>query len=183
MSNPVELWSIGHSNHAPERFVELLQQHGIEAVVDVRSQPYSRFSPHFGQARLRQLLANVAIGYVFLGRELGGRPPEPELYDDDGKVLYGQLTQTERFAEGLQCLLDGAAKQRVAMMCSEEDPARCHRWLLITRALLEGDVPPTVIHIGGHGRLVPEAELGRLVTAPAQQLTFFTDALPGDGRH
>ena len=177
------LWTIGHSNHGAERFVELLQQHDIEAVADVRSQPYSRFSPHFRQARLRELLAEAGLGYMFLGRELGGRPPEPVLYDDAGNVLYDQLAQTERFAKGLRRLLDGAETQRVAVMCSEEDPTHCHRRQLITRALLEGDVPPTVMHIRGNGRLVPEAELGRLVTAPAQQLTFLTDDLPGDDRH
>ena len=173
MSNPVELWSIGHSNHGPERFVELLQQHGIEAVADVRSQPYSRFSPHFRQTALRQLLAEAGLGYVFLGRELGGRPPEPDLYDDAGNVLYDQLAQTERFADGLQRLLDGAVKQRVAMMCSEEDPAHCHRRLLITQALLERGAPPTVIHIRGDGRLVAEAEGGHNEADESEQLTFF----------
>ncbi len=173
MSSAVELWTIGHSNHEPERFVELLQRHSIEAVADVRSQPFSRFSPHFRQARLQQLLAEAAIGYVFLGRELGGRPPEPELYDDAGNVLYGQLAQTQRFAEGLQRLLDGAAAQRVAMMCSEEDPAHCHRRMLITRAILQEQTPPTVMHIRSDGRLIPESELRRCDTNSEQQLTFF----------
>ena len=175
MRNPVELWSIGHSNHGPERFVELLQRHGIEAVADVRSQPYSRFSPHFRQTTLQQLLAEAGLGYVFLGRELGGRPPEPVLYDDAGNVLYDQLAQTQRFADGLRRLLDGAAKQRVAMMCSEEDPAHCHRRLLITRALLAEQTPPTVMHIRSDGRLVPESELQRCDTNSEQQLTFFGD--------
>ena len=173
MSNPVELWSIGHSNHGPERFVELLQQHGIEAVADVRSQPYSRFSPHFRQTALRQLLAEAGLGYVFLGRELGGRPPEPDLYDDAGNVLYDRVARTGRFAEGLRHLLAGAATQRVAMMCSEEDPTRCHRRLLITQALLERGAPPTVIHIRGDGRLVAEAEGGHNEADESEQLNFF----------
>ncbi|WP_428116826.1 DUF488 family protein [Candidatus Poriferisodalis sp.] len=175
MSSAVELWTIGHSNHGPERFVELLQQHSIEAVADVRSQPYSRFSPHFRQTALRQLLAEAGLGYVFLGRELGGRPPEPMLYDDAGNVLYDLLAQTQRFVGGLRRLLDRAEKQRVTMMCSEEDPAHCHRRLLVTRALLAEQTPPTVMHIRSDGRLVPESELQRCDTNSEQQLTLFGD--------
>ena len=175
MTSPVELWTIGHSNHAPERFVELLQQHGIEAVADVRSQPYSRFAVHFRQELLRQLLAEAEVGYVFLGRELGGRPPDPDLYDDDGNVLYGRVARSERFAEGLRRLLAGAATQRVAMMCSEEDPTRCHRRLLITQALLGRGAPPTVMHIRGDGRLSSEAELGGIDISTGGQLSFFRD--------
>ncbi|MDE0498305.1 MAG: DUF488 domain-containing protein [Acidimicrobiaceae bacterium] len=67
MSKPAKIWTVGHSNHPADRFLALLQQHGIETVVDVRSQPYSRFSPHFRQSRLREMLLEIDIGYVFRG--------------------------------------------------------------------------------------------------------------------
>ncbi len=153
----------------------LLKQHGIDVVADVRSQPYSRFSPHFRQNALRELLAEAGLGYVYLGRELGGRPPETEFYDDAGNVLYGQLAQTERFAEGLRRLRDGAATQHVAVMCSEENPTRCHRRLLITCALLSEQEPPSVAHIRGDGRLVREDELAPRDATSGQQLNIFEE--------
>lgn len=173
MSESAKLWTIGHSNHPAERFLALLQQHGIETVLDVRSQPYSRFSPHFRQSRLRELLSGMGIGYVFLGDELGGRPKEPELYDDVGNVMYSRVARTERFAEGLHRLMTAAAAQQVAAMCSEESPARCHRRLLVTRALLNVDTPPTVLHIRGDGRLVPESEMETNKPDTQPQLALF----------
>ena len=68
------LFTIGHSNHAFEHFLELLRRHGVEAVADVRARPYSRFVPHFSKERLERLLSAEAIGYLYLGAELGGKP-------------------------------------------------------------------------------------------------------------
>ncbi len=169
------LWTIGHSNHPADRFLALLQQHGIETVVDVRSQPYSRFSPHFRQSRLRELLLDIGIGYLFLGNELGGRPKEPEFYDSAGNVRYDRVAQTERFAKGLRRLMATAETQQIAATCSEEDPTRCHRRLLITRALLNHDIPPTVMHIRGDGQLVTEAELAGCNRGSERQLSIFGD--------
>ena len=175
MTKPAKLWTIGHSNHSAERFGALLQQHGIETVADVRSQPYSRFSPHFRQSPLRELLSGIGIGYLFLGNELGGRPKEPELYDDAGKVLFDRIARTERFAEGLRQLMAAAATQQVAAMCSEEDPTRCHRRLLITRELLNADTQPTVMHIQGDGRIVSESDLRSRQLAAGPQLALFDE--------
>ena len=85
----VELWTIGHSNHPLESFISLLKSFRIDVVADVRAHPYARYASHFSQAPLRRLLADAGLQYVFMGRELGGRPDEPELYDSDGRVLYG----------------------------------------------------------------------------------------------
>ncbi|WP_419909405.1 DUF488 family protein [Candidatus Poriferisodalis sp.] len=175
MNKPAKLWTIGHSNNSAERFGALLQQHGIETVADVRSQPYSRFSPHFRQSRLRELLSGIGIGYLFLGNELGGRPKEPELYDDAGKVLYDRVARTERFADGLRHLMAAAATQQVAAMCSEENPEFCHRRLLIARALLKNETPPSVAHIRGDGRLVSEAGMQAPNTVAGPQLALFDE--------
>ena len=156
--DPVELWTIGHSNHSGERFIELLKSFRIDVLADVRSQPYARYASHFSRTPLRQLLADAGLQYVFLGRELGGRPDEPELYDSEGRVRYGHLAQAPRFSAGLSRLLEGASQWRVAMMCSEEDPTDCHRRLLITRALRQGNPQATVHHIRGDGREVDENE-------------------------
>ena len=168
----VELWTIGHSNHPLESFISLLKSFRIDVVADVRSHPYARYSSHFSQAPLRRLLADADLQYVFMGRELGGRPDEPELYDSDGRVLYGHLATAPRFRDGLSRLLDGTLQWRVALMCSEEDPTDCHRRRLITRALQSDDPTVEVHHIRGDGSVVEEKQFVQKVE-PFQQPPLF----------
>ncbi|HEY2281638.1 MAG TPA: DUF488 domain-containing protein [Streptosporangiaceae bacterium] len=153
------IWTVGHSTHPVEELVALLQAAQIEVLADVRSQPYSRHNPQFRRENLQASLQEAGLRYVFLGAELGGRPPEPEFYDAKGHARYDLVMGTERFRAGLERLLTGAAAYRVAIMCSEEDPARCHRRLLVTRALVQREVE--VWHIRGDGQVVAEADLGR----------------------
>ena len=81
MSRPPVVWTVGHSNHTADRLLELLQGHGITAVADVRTGPYSAYSSQFNREQLQRLLESTGIGYVFLGTELGGRPADPAMYD------------------------------------------------------------------------------------------------------
>ena len=162
------IWSIGHSNHALPRFLELLRGVGIEVVADVRSQPFSRFSPHFRRRELQSQLVEAGLDYLFIGEELGGRPREPELYDGQGHVLYGELAETERFRAGLRLLLEEAGSRRVAMLCAEEDPSGCHRRLLVARVLADQGVEVT--HIRGDGSTVAETELA--ARGPVQSALF-----------
>jgi len=130
------LFSIGHSNHSLEAFLGLLRANGIELVVDVRSHPVSRFSPHFNHGRLPDSLKREGVAYVFLGRELGGRPADARFYDEEGHVLYGRLSRTAAFRRGIAELEAIAREGRpAAIMCAEEDPSSCHRHLLIGPAL------------------------------------------------
>ena len=131
------LFTIGHSNQALDHFLSLLQGHGIEAVADVRTVPWSRYVPQFNAKALGAALASRGIDYVPLGRELGGRPAGDEFYDEEGRVLYGRLAGSAAFQDGLDQVLARARTSRIALLCSEEDPGRCHRHLLIGRVLRE----------------------------------------------
>src|SRR5579871_3977660 len=84
------VYSIGHSSHAAELFSELLARHAIQVLVDVRSAPYSRYAPQFDREILQQSLQKANVKYLFLGRELGGRPGNLDYYDADGHVLYSR---------------------------------------------------------------------------------------------
>ncbi len=149
--------SIGHSNHSFEVFLELLRQHAIDAVADVRSQPYSRYSPHFSRDAVAAALERERIRYVFLGNELGGRPQDDEFYDDEGHVLYGRLALSESFLSGIERLEAGASRLRATIMCSEEDPLHCHRRLLVARVLEQRGTE--VRHIRRDGRVEHEGDL------------------------
>ncbi|MDQ1336940.1 MAG: hypothetical protein QG552_3890 [Thermodesulfobacteriota bacterium] len=133
-----DLYTIGHSTHSIERFIELIQRHHIDAVCDVRSSPYSRYNPQFNRETLQAELKRHGIAYVFLGKELGPRSDDPGCYEN-GKVQYDRLAQMKLFQEGLRRVRQGMASYRVALMCSEKDPATCHRTILVCRRLRDKD--------------------------------------------
>jgi uncharacterized protein (DUF488 family) len=174
MSPAHTIWSVGHSTHELPVFLSLVHGSGVEVVADIRSQPFSRFTPHFNRAPLRSALLDAKIQYVFLGDELGGRPAEEHLYDGQGHVLYGKLAETTRFNAGLERLISGSERYRVAMMCSEEDPTNCHRRLLVTRVLMERGI--SVLHIRGGGGFVPEMDLARHQQGETRAVLFGEEA-------
>jgi uncharacterized protein (DUF488 family) len=126
------VFTIGHSTHSYEHFLSLLRASGITAVADVRTTPFSRHFPHFNEAALRSELKLDGISYVFLGRELGGRPSSQSFYCD-GVADYEKMARTETFASGIKRVVEGAKSFRVALMCSENDPLDCHRCLLVVQ--------------------------------------------------
>jgi uncharacterized protein (DUF488 family) len=156
------LFSIGHSHHSLGAFLDLLRRHGIEVLADVRSQPYSRFVPHFRREPLETALTQAGFRYVFLGRELGGRPPEPSLYDDD-TVVYSRVAAWPPFLEGLEALQKLMGQQCVALMCAEENPAECHRYLLIGQALAARGVPLRHIRADGSVQAPDQVEVQKVL--------------------
>jgi uncharacterized protein (DUF488 family) len=134
------LYTIGHSNHSLERFLELLQMHAITTIVDVRTMPQSRFAPQFNQKNFIESLTQIGCRYVFLGKELGGKRQE----------------ESSLFQEGCERLLQEVADNRVAILCSEKDPAKCHRAYWISRALCNR-LP--IQHILADGSTISHEEL------------------------
>jgi uncharacterized protein (DUF488 family) len=151
------IFTIGHSNHPVDKFIGLLQANGIEAVVDTRSKPYSRYAGQFNREALQASIASAGMKYVYLGRELGGKPEEAAFYDAKGQVLYARLAASAPFAEGIERVLAGSERYRIALLCAEEDPRRCHRHLLLAPVLAERGA--IIQHIRAGGRLQPEEEL------------------------
>jgi uncharacterized protein (DUF488 family) len=149
----ITLYSVGHSRHTAERFTALLHAAGIQLLADVRSQPASRWVPHFAKAALQKLLQAQGIGYEFLGRELGGRPSGAEYHAADGTLDYARRAESAEFQAGIARLLELAQQRRTVMLCAEEDPAHCHRQRLITPALLRAGA--NVQHLRGDGRVEP----------------------------
>lgn len=142
--------TIGHSTHSLEAFIALLQQHGVAALADVRSAPYSRFNPQFNRDVLEKSLTTHAIKYVFLGRELGARTDDRSCYEN-GRVQYARLARTDSFHRGMERVVSDADNYRLALMCAEKEPLECHRTLLVARALAEIGI--VVQHILSDGRL------------------------------
>lgn len=133
-TDQVTVYTVGHSTHSIEKFVDLLTRNGITALADVRSSPFSRHNPQFNKETLSAELKKHGIAYVFVGKELGARSDDPSCYEN-GRVRYGHLAKTALFKLGINRVLVGARKYRVALMCAEKEPLDCHRTLLVSRAL------------------------------------------------
>ena len=128
------VYTIGHSTHPLEKFIALLRQHGISALCDVRSSPYSKFNPQFNRETIQSELKKHGMAYVYLGKELGPRSDDPGCYEN-GRVQYGLLAETDLFHEGVRRVKEGMKSYRIALMCSEKDPVMCHRTILVCRRL------------------------------------------------
>ncbi len=152
--------TIGHSDHDTAAFIDLLHQHGITAVVDVRSQPYSRWAPQFNRETVAHDLDAAGMAYRFMGDALGGRPADPTLYDPgQERPDYRRLERTRPYQEGIDRLLELAATERVAVMCGEGDHRHCHRHLLVAQTLLARGA--RVLHIQPDGRTVEGQRVAR----------------------
>jgi|ERR1051325_2147506 uncharacterized protein (DUF488 family) len=149
------VYTVGHSTHSIERFIELLTSTHVEAVSDVRSRPYSRMNPQFNREPLEKVLCGVGIKYVFLGKHLGARSEDRSCYYN-GQVQYDLLANTELFKKGIERIREGAQKYQIALMCAEKDPLDCHRAILVARKLLEQGL--TIKHILADGSIEDHAQ-------------------------
>jgi uncharacterized protein (DUF488 family) len=157
------LFTIGHSNHPIGHFLALLARHDVETVADVRSVPYSRFAPQYRKRTLAEALAARDIGYLFLGEELGGKPPRGEVVA--ARLDYATRIREPAFQAGIAQLLATARQARVALLCRERDPLECHRLHLICRYLAPRDLD--IRHILPDGRIEPQGETERRLLARA----------------
>ena len=143
------LFTIGHSNLEIADFLGVLAAHGVRTVCDVRSRPASFRFPQFNRESLESGLAPAGIRYEFFGESLGGRPLDPRVYREDGLVDYVARGRAPDFAEGIDRALALSRTSVTALMCAEEDPLQCHRFLMICPALLDRGVTPAHIRRGG----------------------------------
>jgi uncharacterized protein (DUF488 family) len=147
------IYTIGHSDHSTHDLIALLKRHRITCVIDVRSQPYSRWANQFNRETLAYDLQEAGLDYRFMGDTIGGRPSDPTLYDPGQEHPdYARMEQTARYQAGIDQLLALASTETVALMCSEGDHRQCHRHKLITQTLLDRDVE--VRHIQADGTTV-----------------------------
>ncbi|AFZ54573.1 DUF488 domain-containing protein [Cyanobacterium aponinum UTEX 3222] len=171
----MKIFTIGHSNHSIEKFIDLLKQHQISAIADVRSTPYSRYNQQYNQEKLKHELRRNNISYSFLGKELGARSDNPNCYEEN-KVVYDKIAQTEEFLKGLKRLKKGLKQYKIALMCAEKDPINCHRAILISRYLKKNKID--IWHILPNGQLESQTELEQRLIAffelnLSQQLNLF----------
>lgn len=147
--------------------------HEIELLVDVRSNPFSKYSHQFDHDRLKASVVGSGRRYLFLGRELGGKPKEESFYDDEGRVQYCKLAASAPFQAGMAKLVPELRSGKVALLCGEENPTHCHRRLLVGK-VLERDHQIAVLHIRKGGVIQTDSDIDKETTADEpKQLSLF----------
>src|SRR5262249_60154705 len=121
------------------------------------------------------LLLRRGLLYVCPGALLGGRPARAELYHPEGWADYERMRATPEVARGLDRVLQGLARERIALLCAEEDPLDCHRGLMLTPALKERGVPP--VHVRRGGRLEATAQMEQRLQEATRPGAVFPGAL------
>ena len=176
-----ELFTIGHSNHSLDRFIELLLAHRLSTIADVRSSPYSKYSPHFNRDVLDSSLRNANIEYIFMGRELGAQRSEDDCYID-GQAKHYRIVHLSSFQRGLETVLQRIENCRIALMCSESDPITCHRAILVCRQLKKMSPDLEITHLLGDGKVERQEILEkRLVNLHKLQPELFGDLTSTSG--
>lgn len=178
MNSPITVYTVGHSTHTIDKFLDLLERNGVTALADVRSSPFSRHNPQFNKDVLSAELKKRGIAYVFVGKELGARSDDLSCYEG-GKVRYSRLAKTSIFKSGIERVLHGAQKYRIALMCAEKEPLDCHRTLLVSRALEQRGA--SIVHILADGSTETQTQtmsrLLDLVRLPQEDMFHSRDEL------
>jgi uncharacterized protein (DUF488 family) len=157
----IPIYTVGYGNRSIEDFVKLLQGYDIKFLVDIRSQPYSRFNPDFSKDALDQRLKQHLIRYIFMGDTLGGRPKDSSCYVNN-KVDYTRVREKSFFQRGIGYLHTAWEKQlHVALMCSEAKPQECHRTKLIGNTLTGQNIE--VAHIDETGAVKTQLQINQII--------------------
>lgn len=169
-TTPHPIYTIGYGARDIEDLVAILKEHQIAFLIDVRSQPYSRYKPEFNKDALAHRLKQGGVQYVFMGDTLGGRPADPDCYDGDGKVDYEKYGQKPFYLEGIERLKKAWQQQLpVVIMCSEGKPENCHRSMLIGATLDEQGID--TVHIDENDKLLMQVDV--MVRSQGGQLSLF----------
>lgn len=172
------LFTIGHTNHSQNEFLNLLRASNITYILDVRSTPFSQFTSQFNKDVIADYLKKNGVIYNHLGKFFGARPTDKSLYTKQGYLDFEKARASENFQKGLENVTLGLNKGfNIALMCTEKDPFDCHRAIMVARGFeLKGI---DVSHILPDGKIITQAELNnRLLDKyypDRHQMSFFSE--------
>lgn len=130
------IYTVGHSTHPIEVFLDLLQAYSINCLIDVRSVAASSYNPQYNKEPLSNFLKANGITYMHFAEEFGARHTDPDLLDEEGKVNFELVRKSWNFKQGVERLWQGIDKGfTIALMCSESEPFDCHRFSMVSIAL------------------------------------------------
>ena len=176
-TKPLIVMTIGHSTHPVKEFIRLLKAHQVQRVVDVRTVPRSRHNPQFNRDQLSAALHSACLHYQYMPGLGGFRRARQDSLNTGWRNAsfrgFADYMQTPEFRENLDALIELAKSERIAIMCAEAVPWRCHR-SLIADALLAREIEVREIISGTRSQphsLTPWGKVnGTQVTYPAEHV-------------
>ena len=154
----MSIYTVGHSTHELTYFLKLIQMHQVNCLVDVRSVAASSYNPQFNKDTLSVFLKDNGITYLHFSREFGARQTAKELLDNTGQLDFEKVHHASHFKQGIERLKQGVAKgYTIALMCAESEPLDCHRFGMVSTALVRDDID--VLHIMKDGSVKTHHEL------------------------
>lgn len=142
----MDIYTIGHSNYSMEKLIQMLRYYNIDTVVDIRGTPYSKYNVHFDKERIKYSLTKAGFIYIYMAKELAAKRINKVSYNEEGYSDFEKVVHEEDFIRGIERLKDGCSKgYRIALLGAMQDPIRCHRSILVGRALKDAGF--NVIHI------------------------------------
>lgn len=173
-----DLFTIGHSIHPLNDFLELLKKHAIDYVIDVRSIPYSEHTSDYNKDKIKSYLNNHDVNYAHMGKYFGARQEDPSLYSFDKKrnkfyLDFKKVQESSNFNIGFENILKGAMQFKIAFMCTEKNPIDCHRAIMVGDAFFKKGY--AVKHILEDGNIKEHTELNKDLLNK-----YFPDRFQGD---
>jgi len=156
----MEIFTMGHSNYTVEKLIHMLRHYNIDCVVDIRGTPYSKYNIQFDKEIIRQNLTKEGFIYIYMAKELAAKRENKISYYDEGYSDFEKVVYEEDFIKGIERLKDGCEKgYRIALLGAMQDPIRCHRSILVGRALRDNGF--TVRHILDNYSLASQEDMER----------------------
>ena len=128
------LYTIGHTNHSHDEFLELLRKYEITYLLDVRSTPFSQFTSQFNKDIISRFLEANGVKYFHMGKYFGARPEDKSLYTEENYLDFEKMRSSDLFRRGMNNVIQGLEEgKNIALMCTEKDPFDCHRAIMVAR--------------------------------------------------
>lgn len=132
----MDIFTIGHSNYTVEKLIDMLKHYYINCVVDIRGTPYSKYNIQFDKENIKYTLNKEGFIYIYMAKELAAKRENKISYNNEGYSDFEKVVYENEFINGIKRLKDGCTKgYRIALLGAMQDPIRCHRSILVGRAL------------------------------------------------
>ena len=134
----MDIYTLGHSNYTIEKLIDMLKKYNINCVVDIRGTPYSKYNVQFDKEIIRYTLTKAGFIYIYMAKEFAAKRINKESYNEEGYSDFELVVNEKDSLDGIERLKNGCNKgYRIALLGAMQEPIRCHRSILVGRALIK----------------------------------------------